>query len=623
VSALPDTRLGECPPYERLTSDGEAYAASAASRVLAEGWVCGGYAPLRLDAEIPWSLADAELRSWSYHIHAWDMLDSLLAAYSETGDERFLRPAVRVALDWVGRYPRCSAADAAPLAWYDMAVGLRAYRMAYALDAGARAGLFCGPERDALWASLLEHQRYLADDANVAFHSNHGFFQVAGQLAMGRRFAGDSLAMAQAVEQGRARLGVMLHRQFAADGVHLEHSPDYHRMVLGTLRTMIDCGMVTDGETVARADAIERALAWFVSPCGHLVNFGDSDHRSLRCTPDEAGRLWRTPAMRYVTTGGRAGELPTARTASFRESGYFVARVAPEAAPPDFGRSSYLALMAGFHSRTHKHADDLSFVWSDRGSDLLVDAGRYGYIGRTEEGSDLWTEGHWYSDVRRVYCESTRAHNALELDGVDYRRKGVKPYGNALGRSLEAGHGIVAVEAECRHFGSVRHARVLVLLPGRWLLVQDWFNDSAQQAREARQWFHLAPHLRLEQDVAGFVASVPSAGEPLRVASLLASPAASRLYLGEETPQWQGWWSPKERRMIPNYAFHFGLAGTATGAFATLFAFGERLEPDTAWSGVNASGRNGRFRWRDDRGRHELRLHRPPEGDLGVDYSID
>ena len=59
----------------------------------------------------------------------------------------------------------------------------------------------------------------------------------------------------------------------------------------------------------------------------------------------------------------------------------------------DFDKASYLAQQAGFHSRTHKQADDLSFIWYDRGTEILIDAGRYGYLGRTETGSDLWNQG--------------------------------------------------------------------------------------------------------------------------------------------------------------------------------------------------------------------------------------
>jgi hypothetical protein len=277
--------------------------------------------------------------------------------------------------------------------------------------------------------------------------------------------------------------------------------------------------------------------------------------------------------------------------------------------------------MAAFQSRTHKHADDLSFIWSDRGSDLLVDAGRYGYLGKTEQGSELWLAGYWYSDPNRVYCESTRAHNTLEFDGKDYPRKDVKPYGSALRRWVQDASNIMAVETECKHFGSIRRARVLVFVPGKWLLVFDWFIDNEQQAHNAKQWFHLAPHLHLLMQAGGYFVSVPGSTEPLRAISLLPEPFASRPYIGEDKPVKQGWWSAKERDIVPNYAFCYELSRVSTGVFATLFSFSNTLSPDTSWSKVNLSGRKAQFRWKDETVTHELRLERPETGEMSVAYA--
>jgi hypothetical protein len=59
-----------------------------------------------------------------------------------------------------------------------------------------------------------------------------------------------------------------------------------------------------------------------------------------------------------------------------------------------------------------------------------------------------------------------------------------------------------------------------------------------------------------------------------------------------------------------------------TGVFATLFSFANSLATDMTWNKVNVSGRKARFRWKDERGAHELRLERPESGDLGISYSV-
>jgi len=609
-------------PYEDISNVDRTKAVVSATEIMEKGWTRRQYPLISLNDPIPWALRNQQERSWNFYIHCWDMLDSLLKAYSETQEKQFILPAIRVAEDWAEKHSNLSQADMSPLAWYDMAVGLRAYRLAYIIDAGKGAGLLDQDLRNKLWASLEQHQAYLADDKNIQFQNNHGYYQVVGQLAMGRRFAGESPLMAQALEQGKERLKAMLTQQFAKDGVHREHSPDYHRMVYDTLKSMIDSRLVEEAETIAFAETIEKALSWFVLPSQHIVNFGDSDYRLMQVKPTEAERKWRSPEMRYAASGGKVGRLPAEHLAIFSEGGYVAVRTPANDAPQDFSKSSYLAQTVAFHSRTHKHADDLSFIWSDRGSDLLVDAGRYGYLGKTEEGSELWLDGHWYSDPNRMYCESTRAHNTLEFDGKNYPRKGVKPYGSALRRWVNDVSGIVAVETECKHFRSIRRARVLVFLPSKWLVALDWFHDNAQQPHDAKQWFHLSPHLQLLLQGGGYLVSMPSSIEPLRVISLLNGPFASQPYLGEKNPVMQGWWSAKERDIVPNYAFCYELSRVTTGVFATLFSFANSLAPDTTWNKVNVSGRKARFRWKDETGAHELLLERPESGDLVVSYSV-
>jgi hypothetical protein len=609
-------------PYEDISNVDQTKAIVSATEIIEKGWSRRNYPSISLEDPMPWTLRNQQERSWNFYVHCWDMLDSLLKAYSETQEIQFVRPAIRVAEDWAKQHSNISQADMSPFAWYDMAVGLRAYRLAYIIDAGTGAGLLNQDLRNKLWSSLEQHQAYLADDKNIRFNNNHGYYQVVGQFAMGRRFAGESALMAQALEQGKSRLKTMLAQQFTKDGIHREHSPDYHRMVYDTLKAMIDSGLVEDADTVAFADTIEKALSWFVLPSQHIVNFGDSDYRLMRREPSDAEEKWRTPEMRYTVSGGKVGRLPAEHLAAFPESGYAVVRMPACDAPQDFSKSSYLAQMAAFHSRTHKHADDLSFIWSDRGNALLVDAGRYGYLGKTEQGSELWLDGHWYSDPNRVYCESTRAHNTLEFDGKNYPRKGVKPYGSALRRWIQDASGIIAVETECRHFQSIRRARVLLFMPGKWLLVFDWFHDNEQQPHDAKQWFHLAPDLQLLLEAEGYVVSVPGSAEPLRAICLLSGPCASGPYLGQGKPVMQGWWSAKERDIVPNYAFCYELSRVSTGVFATLFTFSTSVAPDRGWSKSNVSGRKAQFRWTDERGPHKLQLERPESGDLSISYRL-
>lgn len=604
-------------PYEQLSNSSLSSLIVGADEFLQKGWTRRDYPAVHFYKKIPWQLESHAQRSWNFHIHSWDMLDLLLAAYSETSDQKYLHPSIHVALDWVNEYIEKETNTDSSFAWYDMAVGLRAYRLAYIIDVGRNTGLLSESEDALLWRSLLQHQSYLADDANIIFHNNHGYYQVAGQLAMGRRFRDVSSLMDEAYQQGEERLQIMLEQQFASDGVHKEHSPDYHRMVYDTLNGLITAGLVKDSATLESTDRIENALAWFVMPNQRLVNFGDSDYRDVSREPAETERKWKTPDMRWRISGGKLGQNISEGLKRFEEGGYFVYR---QPQSEYSAQGSYLAQIAAFHSRTHKHADDLSFVWYDRGSEILIDAGRYGYLGKTEQNSELWKEGHWYSDPKRIYCESTRAHNCLEFDDKNYPRKGIKPYGTALERSLEHASGLIVTESECRHFKGNRHARVLILNPGKWLIIFDWYHDNLQQEHTVKQWFHLAEEWVLHSDENNYYAHLVATEQKMCIGNFNGNSMPSRTYFGEDTPELQGWWSPAERQFIPNYAFNYSNKEAVTGNLATIFSFSNDLHIDYAKQSVAGSGRKMKFTWRTDQGAHKLELSRPQDGPLEVDY---
>lgn len=608
-------RSGTLIAYEALTRTSRTSPSFSASEILSRGWKYAGYDRVRLNEEIPWALESEDLRSWNFHIHCWEMLEDLLRVHSDRHDDKYILPALRIADDWTSKHAP-SSEGISPFAWQDMVVGIRAYRLAYILDVAIRRRLIDASLGQRLWLSLLDHIHYLANDANIAFHSNHGYYQVAAQLAVGRRFARNSPYMSEARSQARLRLRRMLKRHFSSEGIHREHSPDYHRMVYLTLRAMITSGLISDKATLALATRAENALSWFVLPSGHIANFGDSDYRYLRQSPKAAEQTWTTNDMRYLVTSGQIGTRPEEELKAFPEGGYCVFRRLRER----LRDSTYLAQTCAFHSRTHKHADDMSFIWSDCGNDILVDAGRYGYIGKTAKGSDLWLDGHWYSDSNRIYCESTRAHNALEFNSKNYPRRGARPYGSALRRWAQHDSGIVAIESESRHFRTVRHARVLLLLPETWLIVFDWFFDNAGDRHDVRQWFHLSPHIKLEIAEHGYSAMLPASPLPLQITTLLEGSSSSRLYLAEEHPMLQGWWSPSERTMVPAYAFCYEQSGVSGGTFSTLFTFSRHVEPDLHRSRSNTSGRSARMSWSDDNGKHLVELERKKEGALGIRY---
>src|SRR5262249_49565488 len=152
-----------------------------------------------------------------------------------------------------------------------------------------------------------------------------------------------------------------------------------------------------------------------------------------------------------------------------KEAGYAFVRSPQPRATGDFGQAGHLILAAGFHSRTHKHADDLAVIWSDRGHEILIDSGRYGYVDLLPEDSPLRQDGSFYGAPQRRYAESTRAHNTVEADGTDHLRRGRLPFGSAI-VDAEERDGFFRLRAKVDH-GTWSHERTVIYRPGRWLSI--------------------------------------------------------------------------------------------------------------------------------------------------------
>ncbi len=561
--------------------------------ILRSGWERDGHRISSFEPPIEWNHPN---RSFRFHVQGWDMIERTLFAYSQLGLERHYQVALKVALDWIDQYQ----ADAftqdfetltqhvpgsyEDFVWYDMAVGQRSYRLAYITDLAARDDHVDDATFHRMADSLLFHCQLLTLPSFFRAHSNHGFYQALGLAASVRRLGDYGIARGMD-DVAREFLRISVDAQFFPEGTHREHSPAYHVMVLGTLMNARREGLLSD-EVEQRADRGEEAQSWEATPDGTIATFGDSDAASAR-VPLEA--------LRY---GVRA----------YHESGYAFARTLL-ALPRTRARRpqvSYLAQLSGFHSRVHKHADHLTFIWHDHGVPILGDSGRYAYAGRTLKGDGLWEQGFWYSDPRRIYVESTSAHNSVEVDGTSYRRTRQDIFGSAL-QQAEAQDDLIVFTSKAHYrYLNLWQRRALVLLPGKFLLCVDVM--IGRRDHDFRQWFQLDPvwdpksHPDRISAHAGKIA--------LHCADLLEGAQLSAIHAGETEPM-QGWRSLNGNHIEPRPSFHLLRTGKHV-AFATLFSLEGKIDAAPT-NRINVTGSRARFEWSTPSGTRRITLARDDE----------
>jgi hypothetical protein len=248
----------------------------------------------------------------------------------------------------------------------------------------------------------------------------------------------------------------------------------------------------------------------------------------------------------------------------------------------DMARATgYLAFNAQFHSRQHKHADDLSLHYCVKTEQFLVDGGTFTYQ---------------YDDPKRMYVESTRAHNAVEIDGLNYSRFAQDAYGSALSMVTQIGPCTV-MEGKMEHFRlvppeipnnqiktseaihlrshtsqpGVHHRRILIHVPEHFLVVIDEL--KSEEPHDYIQWSHLSPRLDVHRESDGSMRVLDSNGGTHSTIHVIDGddlPHEVLLVNGQKEPHLQGWVCEDGRMLIPNHAIGIKKHATST-TIATVY----------------------------------------------------
>ena len=124
--------------------------------------------------------------------------------------------------DWIDTF--ISSAGDEDFAWYDMAVGQRASKLAYIL----RRAIDEEEKIEDIAAMIITadiHIQELMQKNKIAEHSNHGLFQMAGLLSLGK-----SLPFLENAERAskfaEKMIRKMLQSHFTSDFLHKEHLHD-------------------------------------------------------------------------------------------------------------------------------------------------------------------------------------------------------------------------------------------------------------------------------------------------------------------------------------------------------------------------------------------------------------
>jgi len=585
--------------FQESTIAKDANPVKRANNVLKNSFKLAGGFRVDLNALPIWKELVSETRNIRYKLHSWVLLDPLLCADEVSEGNEYLMKAINIANDWIEHFIIAGEKD--EFAWYDMGVGQRATKLPYMLR---RLIEIDGPP-EIIFNFILAaeiHISELSQEDRVAMHSNHGLFQVAGLMALVRDIPWLS-GSKSGFKSAKELLKKMIDEHFADDGLHKEHSPEYHLFMRNHLNSFQSTGWIDSDDKINRLlTTVEEISHWMQNPEKKVIAIGDSNNGlASKDRWDEINKQLNL-GLKVFPFGGLVIE-------NTENDGLF----------------SQLVFSAQFHSRQHKHADNLNVLYHLNDKPLLVDAGSFTYQ---------------YDLPERIYCESTKAHNTLEIDGLNQSRFLQDAFGSGLSFCTTVGPCTIMR-------GSVHHSRLISsFIPNNKIQSRDGVKVDIQQNRtilhypnrflaiidqikspeshDYIQWHHFPPEIKIRVYSAKRYELINSDNE--KVCMVLSSdsesiPLKPTIIRGQTQPHLQGWISHDGVELIENTALGFNCKGD-DALFVTVFDFSMKNTGEPYLRG-GSGGKYLRFALTQDGSKVDIKVRIQPDGSRKIESVID
>ncbi len=380
---------------------------------------------------LDWSIDPYENKTWVLYFHSLRMVSYLLNAFEMTKELIYLKKAQWFINSWIDNNP-LQGKKTSTQAWRDHSVASRIITFIYFWDYYRNSEIFDEEFSKKFIDILEEHGEFIALDENYTFRHNHGIMQSRALLELSILFPNFKNSQKWFMIS-KERLLDHINHDITPSGVHKEHSPTYHKLVLEffiSINELLTYYQKYDSFLDDTISKMKNYLDYIAKPDGSLPIVGDSKN----------GEYWYNTSQKTLTDI----VYPDANIAIFRNN-------------CTTKKPLYLAFFSGFHSRTHKHADDLSFILTYDKTDYFVDSGAYGY-----------TE----NDPYRKYVRSVFAHNSFSVDGKSFSLR-QEQIGKAQIETYGIRNGYSYVQAIHTLFLGVKISRTLVYLKTGSIILKD------------------------------------------------------------------------------------------------------------------------------------------------------
>ena len=498
-------------------------------------------------------------REWAWGMNRHFHLGTLLQAYQATGEAKYLDFLHANLLDWLVT-SGYSGEKTNGARWRGLETALRMRSWPTVFFELLEEPGFSDAARILLLSRLPEHAHYLRN-----FHGQGNWLtmEMNGLATIAIVWPEFKDAPAWANYAAKTAGDSMLDQVYP-DGVQKELTSHYHRVALINFQ---DLANRFEGTPYPLPDyyrpTLEKMwgyLAYSMRPDGYGVMSNDSDHDHTRPSVLQQAIRYERGDWLYIASNGAEGTKPErGPSVVFPWAGQAMLRSGWD---PD-ARWAFFEL--GPYGIGHQHQDRLHFSLHAYGRDLLVDPGRYTYVG-----------GPW-----REYFRGPKAHNIVLIDGHGpgrYELEATEPLPETaydLGEDIEIVRG--AFDGPWNGLGIKAHqqrtvARVTQGEGADYFVVVDEVQCAEPQPLQALWHFHpdctVAEEggaLRTTDAGKGNLTLTPSAGMDWEVT----------IVKGQEEPEIQGWYSPEYYQKAPSTAAVYASAPVKDALFAWVIVPGK------------------------------------------------
>ena len=489
-------------------------------------YVCDSMPPYALeDGGINWNKQDVDSPStFQLYLHGLSPIQVLAYAYQRTGERQYLDFAWDIVLSWLKFNSDPERVKENKRCWMDHTVALRAESLLYFIQVALDTHLDKADFRVRMNDLLSTHCTHLADDSHYTQNHNHGIIQDEALLHVAY-FVRDNRSKAW-IEHATRRLTEQKAYAFNKELVHVENSPGYNIAVV-KIFDVISKFLSSMDNPVAQTfrnevTGMAEFLAWAYEPNGLMASIGDtfSSLKLSRKSKDFAE--WGNRRLAFATSIGDEA-LPNGERSKtskyYPETGYYFFRSNWET--NEAINATWKMFKSGYSSRTHKHADDLSFMLYGKGYEIFTDPGMYNYM---------------YGDRFREYFTSASAHNTITVDEQSYSVTEEK-HGNVGMLSCVTNGLFEVVTAFNDMYPGVSIDRQFISSGDLTILYDDIVSSGA--LHRYRQLFHLSERMTIMDSSDEMVLmAITNSGYCVRIRQM--TPTAMSIHHGDDVPPLYG-----------------------------------------------------------------------------------